>query len=396
MIPRIRRVYIQNFRSIDRTVVDLEPLTVLVGPNGAGKSNFVAALEFVQRCVVEGPEQVLRYGAPTPRWQSTLLEPPCLGFRLEIDLTPDSSAIYSFLLQNDIPRSLVVREYCSVLKNGVEVSGFEVAEGNFVREIAGIRPQLSIGRLALAAASAVPEFRPIYDLITEIFTYSIQPKDVVGVVGNVGPLETLAETGRNAPAVLRALQESSPEDHARIERLMARAVEGITGVRTRVSEGWQTIEFTKNLGADQPSLFLAHEMSNGTLRLLGLLLTVYQPRRPAVLIVEEPEATVHPAIAELVMQVFLDASRRQQVILTTHSPDLLDAKELSDEQIRVVSQRQGRTVIAPLGRASRQAIRDRLYTPGELLRLSELDDDAEGALAAAAAYDPFAEIPAST
>src|SRR6185295_16614816 len=395
MIPRIRRIYIQNFRSIDRTVVDLEPLTVLVGPNGAGKSNFVGALEFFQRCVTEGLEQVFRFSTPNPRWHVELEQPP-LGFKVELDLSPDATAVYSFLIRPDIPEPLVERETCSVFHAGVEIAGFEVADGNFVREISGIRPQLSGGRLALAAASAVPEFRPVYDLIAGILTYSIHPKEVCGFSGSTAPNDTLSTKGSNAPAVLRAIQEKFPEVHARIERLMAQAVGGITGIRTKLGEQWQSIEFMKDLGDDQPSLFLAHEMSDGTLRLLGLLLAIYQPRRPSVLVIEEPEATVHPAIAELVMQVFLDAGRRQQVILTTHSPDLLDAKELSDDQIRVVSQQHGRTVIAPLGRASRQAIRDRLYTPGELLRLAELDDDADGALAAAAACDPFAEMPAST
>src|SRR5947199_113098 len=109
-------------------------------------------------------------------------------------------------------------------------------------------------------------------------------------------------------------------------------------------------------------------MSDETLRVLGLLLALYQPHHPSVLLIEEPEANVHPAAAEIVTQVLLDAAHDQQVLITTHSPDLLDFKEVSEQQIRVVSRDPSRTIIAPMARASRQAVVERLYTPGDLLR----------------------------
>ena len=71
-------------------------------------------------------------------------------------------------------------------------------------------------------------------------------------------------------------------------------------------------------------------MSDGTLRVLGLFLAAYQAGHPSVLGIEEPEATVHPAMAEVVTEVLLDAAHDQQVLVTTHSPDILDYKELKD------------------------------------------------------------------
>ena len=95
--------------------------------------------------------------------------------------------------------------------------------------------------------------------------------------------------------------------------------------------------------------------------------------------IEEPEATVHPAVAELVFDVFLDAAQERQVLMTTHSPDILDSKTLKDSQIRAVTMKRGKTSISPLAASSREAIRERLYTPGELLRLDELEPDSETA-----------------
>jgi hypothetical protein len=65
------------------------------------------------------------------------------------------------------------------------------------------------------------------------------------------------------------------------------------------------------------------------------------------------------------------------VIITTHSPDVLDNKEIKDEMLRVVSKENGRSVIAPISSASRTAVRQHLYSPGELLRMDELNPEIE-------------------
>jgi predicted ATPase len=397
MIPGIRQVQIQNFKSIERAVVDLAPLTVLVGQNGAGKSNFVESLTFLQQIVSTGLEQALRYRSfLLPEWMVWEWgKHRMVGLRVELELADGSRADYAVELRVDFGTPPTVsRERCRVEKASGLEAVFEVAEGHFVREIAGIRSQLVPDRLALFAASATEDFRPVYDFLTSIRAYSILPKEVNGSLRPADSGMVLVPEGSNAASVLKAIIERSPEDHARIVRLLGQAVEGITAVKVEESAGKQLyLRFEKNIGDERPIPFSGYSMSDGTLRLLGLLLAVYQPSRPSVLMVEEPEATVHPAVAQLVTEILLAASNERQVLVTTHSPDILDAKELSDDQIRVVTQRHGRTIVAPLSKASRQAIRDRLYTPGELLRINELDEDADQAVAAAENLDLFPPLP---
>lgn len=397
MIPRIRRIQIQNFKSIERAVVELAPLTVLVGPNGAGKSNFVQALTFLQQILSVGIEQALWYRGSTllPQWVGwSSSEARFLGLRVELDLPDGLRADYAVEIRFDRgDRATVSRERCRVDGGARPEAVFEVAEGHFVREIAGIRSQLEPDRLALFAASATEEFRPIYDFLSSIRDYSIVPGQV-NSFRKEDPRTSLERDGGNAASVLKTIIERRPEDHARIVRLLGQAVEGITsvGVHERTGGG-SLLDFHKDIGLESPGWFSGFAMSDGTLRLLGLLVAVYQPSRPSVLAVEEPEATVHPAVAQLVTEILLAASHDLQVLVTTHSPDILDAKELSDEQIRVVTQRHGRTIVAPLAKASRQAIRDRLYTAGELLRINELDEDADQAVAAAEGLDLFPPLP---
>lgn len=397
MIPRIRQVQIQNFKSIERAVVDLAPLTVLVGPNGAGKSNFVESLTFLQQVLSEGIDKILKLSSSTlvPQWLPwSRIQDRFFGLRLDLELSDGVRADYSVEIRfGRADRPTVSRERCRVERPSEEEAVFEVTEGHFVREISGIRSQLVPDRLALFAASATDEFRPVYDFLSSIRDYSVVPTQV-GSLRKEDSGKSLERAGSNAASVLKAIIERSPEDHARIIRLLSKAVEGITSVGVRETDGGPLLlEFHKDVGLERPGWFLGSSMSDGTLRLLGLLLAVYQPSRASVLAVEEPEATVHPAVAQLVTEILLDAAHDRQVLVTTHSPDILDAKGLSDDQIRVVSQRHGRTIVAPLSKASRQAIRDRLYTPGELLRINELDEDADQAVAAAEGLDLFPPLP---
>jgi hypothetical protein len=75
------------------------------------------------------------------------------------------------------------------------------------------------------------------------------------------------------------------------------------------------------------------------------------------------------------MDALREASLHTQVIATTHSPDLLSEVDLERDGLLVVVSRDGNTRVAPVDEASVEAVRQHLYTPGELLRLDQLQPD---------------------
>jgi predicted ATPase len=79
-------------------------------------------------------------------------------------------------------------------------------------------------------------------------------------------------------------------------------------------------------------------MSDGTLRALGVLTAVFQRARvPLVLVgIEEPEIALHPGAAAVLRECLVVASRHRQVVVTSHSPELLDAREWKADQLRAV------------------------------------------------------------
>ena len=380
MPPHIQQAQIKNYKSIGQAVVDLGRFTALVGTNGAGKSNFIDALAFVAECLSSSIEMAFknRGGIGAVRRRSGG-HPYHIGLRLSLDLGEGAVADYSFqIAAKPKERFHISHERCHVRRPLEPDSSFEVENGRFIREIAGLRPQVATDRLALYAASATEEFRPVYDFLTSIRLYSIEP-------GRLRELQDpdlgdfLKPDGSNAAAVLKQLRDRHPDRYARICRLLADVVAGVESVDYKAVGQKETLLFKQDVGLRDAWEFGAINMSDGTLRVLGLLLAAYQTQPASVVAIEEPEATVHPAASELLIQVLLDASHERQILITTHSPDILDSKDLRDEQIRVVFKQRGQTLIAPIAAASKQAIREHLYTPGELLRSNELDPDRKAA-----------------
>jgi len=392
MIPCIQQVQIRNYKSIAQLSVNLEPFTVFVGPNGSGKSNFIDALAFVQECLSESIELAFknRGGIAAVRRSSTG-HPTHLTIRLVLNLGDDLFADYVFeIAAKPKEKFSVARERCVVQKLMGQSHSFEIENGRFTTEIPGIRPKVAADRLALFAASATEEFRPVYDFLTSMRFYSIVPVRL-RELQEPDAGDFLERDGSNAAAVLKRLQEEAQGNgqYDRVCRLLSKVVNGITKVEYRAIGQKETLQFKQDLGLEHPWTFNALNMSDGTLRVLGLLLAVYQPGPYSVVAVEEPEATVNPAVAEVVVEVLMDAAHEKQVLLTSHSPDILDYKELTDTQIRVVAMEHGRTLIAPVSQAGRDAIRERLFTPGELLRSGELSPDPEAAEQAAQQLNLF-------
>jgi len=376
MISRIREVHIRNYKSISQAVVQLGDLTLLVGPNGAGKSNFVDALSFVQQCLSGSIELAFknRGGIGAVRRRSGG-HPTHIGIRLILDLDSTTVADYSFEISaRPQERFHVANERCVIDHLMGSKHRFAVKNGEFQEAISGIRPRVAPDRLALFAASATDEFRPVWDFLTGMRVYSIVPERIRDLQ-EADPGISLNTDGSNAAAVIKRLQEEDSASYERLCRLLSSVVTGLASVGYRALGQMETLEFRQDVGLKDAWAFDALNMSQGTLRMLGLLLAVYQTENPSLLAIEEPEATVHPAAAEVITSVLLDAAKRTQILITTHSPDILESKDLGDDQIRVVTKEEGRTLIAPLSSSSRLAIREKLYTAGELLRTNELNPD---------------------
>jgi len=113
-------------------------------------------------------------------------------------------------------------------------------------------------------------------------------------------------------------------------------------------------------------------MSSGTLRALGLFLAIFQERTPTLLAIEEPENSMHPGATSVLLDLLKYACSQSQVLITTQSPEVLDANWIKDENLRVVSWNSGRTIVSDVPAASKKALQNHLMTAGELFRSEAL------------------------
>jgi len=158
-------------------------------------------------------------------------------------------------------------------------------------------------------------------------------------------------------------------------------VSGVQKVDAKPIGSKETLEFRQQMaGSKHPWRFLAANMSDGTLRAVGVLVALFQSSngqglKVPLVGIEEPEVALHPAAAGVLLDALVDASRNTQVVVTSHSPELLDDNRIASESILAVLADEGITKVGPLNEVGKSALRDRLYTPGELLRLNQLAPD---------------------
>src|SRR5262249_21897061 len=129
----------------------------------------------------------------------------------------------------------------------------------------------------------------------------------------------------------------------------------------------------------KPITLNASSMSDGTLRTLAALVAAFQIvlpyGYPGLVAIEEPETSLHPAAMRALVDALDEATGRTQVLLTTHSAELLDNPTIKPDNVRVVEMIDGQTVITPVDEASREIVRRKLDTLGELERQDRLETD---------------------
>lgn len=412
--PVIIRLRVKNFRSLADVDVSLEPLTIFVGQNGSGKSTIIDALRFMRDAISRDLDAAImdRGGMSAVRRWSAKGRP--YDVTMQVDLRygdPDQSALqegadtawtasYGFTLGSESRGEFRVKwERLEIQYRGQPAQVLEVRDNELIDfpsnliELAtqrlpfgGSRPTAASGlglprlaslltsptttaegELALASSS-----NPVFEFLRSASFYTIYPDALREPQKPANPYP-LGERGQNLATVLRELKRAKTADFSdNLRDALVRVVEGVHDYSVRQVGGYLVTNLHHTVAEDGrqgPAFELAQE-SDGTLRMLGILTALYQePPRP-LLTIEEPELTIHPGALGVLCDVLAEASMRSQVLITTHNPDLID--HFSTDLLRIVAKTYGVTQIGQISANQRNAVAERLFSPGELMRIDGL------------------------
>jgi predicted ATPase len=375
--PVIRNLSLQGFRSFVKERIEFDNPTFLVGRNGSGKSNVVDAFALLAESMTSTlSSAVARRGGVASVFHRTPFSQRPLDFGLAVDFGPLDPKVeggrFAFLAEAHPNLGFTVtRESCSV--QGASPASFDRQGGMSLPGLNLPVPHAEPSSLLLPSAGGLESFAPVVRTLSEIRAYTIDPAKLrEPQVPDSG--SALHPQGENAANVLRNIQQSSPQDLERIQEFLAAILPYPMEVHAVQQGPRLSLEFHQKSGG-RTLVLDASSISEGTLRILGLILAVFQRPAPSVLLIEEPETSLHPGSLGLVLDLIQAASYNSQVIVTTHNPELLDlGKWIEERHLRIVYWEDGATRVSRIGRASREALQEHLMGAGELLRSNLLDE----------------------
>lgn len=323
--PFLKEVHISNYLSLRDVALPLKPLTVLVGPNASGKSNVLNALMFLNWMIrAEAPPSVDLIHKLM--WAG---EASYITFQLKAEVQ-GVPAEYEFEIRADSESRLACEK---LFVDNVDVISVQDGQGYVKDEDGRNKTTYQSGKLALKSAGDYGD-KPITSLFTEFVRdwefYDFQPRIMRGRVTRIDqfiPVEPMATRGSpqlddDGSTLAELLSHWFENDRERFE-IISRSLEKSTNISIdhRVIDEEPRICLSEGYKNPIP----LQGASDGTLRLVAYYTLLNQPELPPLIAIEEPERNLHPGALHDIAAVLERIAEQSQVIITTHSSQLLDA-----------------------------------------------------------------------
>ena len=365
----ISRITTKNYRNlVNEDGIVLSNLNILIGSNGSGKSNLVGILEFLKNCLTPSSDldsrgitafqnalsklgyNILDAGIKKPAKVSLEFEFPNLHTQSEIKF---SLALYVDKVVSIAEESLEhtksingsERPFFYYKSHHQQVGSSMVSINNKDKQGLHFEKQsqvptdelslLAIPKLLTEQGTFSPEQVPLYKIYSDLSDavkkwqfYNANEMDLAKIRGaspKVGSSDmVLAKSGENLPTVLDNITNHIKYGIDFDERIN-NAMKEILPMTRRIKTSREGMSLTVQwYFEDMEVPFYLDDMSDGTVRMLCWATILHSPILPTLLVIDEPELSLHIAWMGILANWIKQASQKTQIIISTHSPDLLD------------------------------------------------------------------------
>ena len=325
---KLSSLVVQNYQSLRNVSIELGDLTVFIGANASGKSTILDALRLLAEAV-----QMRDFSAPmanrgglldlswkgqefgTIRLSATTMENWGRRFTWGTQLSTQSDGspyVHEFV------RMILPNQPPSEILNSSNGLGYwwSGSEGQLVN----LQQQPTACALASASVDTSFPARDIADFVGRWGFFDPSPL-VLRLDWSTSSPGSFDTHGRNLGKTLYDISKSSPEVFEKI----VSATRSVLGLPAKIE--FRQFEDRFYFAQNEPGLLYPVNqwgVSSGTLRVLALMTALYGQPSGSLIGIEEPENYVHPAALSSLVEHLLDARKRVQIMLTTHSPLLLD------------------------------------------------------------------------
>jgi len=401
---RIKRMHVKNFKSIKEMEIEFSSLTMLVGANASGKSNIINVFRFISNCMTFGVDNAISLQGGMPYLANVCLDKKTpIEIEFEIDFSDDDWVRMPAqndeleesigLLLKDIKYSFAIKPNnkgfgYSIAYDNVELNfeclDTEIEAATFEGMSIGATYNLSFSRKSsrskvvmnrdVKANSKIKEYlaKSLETRAERFFNYRINENEnkkelmlrnipillpptfnedffikifdfnpkVLKKPSSMASKNELEEDGSNIAKVLDAILRNK-ESKKELKAIMKDFLPFVESIDIEKNFDMSFyFSMTENFSKNS---FPANYLSDGTVSVLALVISLFFERYDSITILEEPERNIHPRLIAKLIHAAREASSQRQVIITTHNPEFL--RQALIEEVRFVKREEGFTVV---------------------------------------------------
>jgi len=348
---KIEKIRLKNFKVFqDVTIENIPAFCVIVGANGAGKTTLFDVFDFLKDCLTYNVTRALQARGGFQEVVSRGHESENIELEIQYRLPlTGKERLVTYLVEIGLhnKRPAVVREVLRY-KRGAYGSPYQFLkfaygkgeavtnEEDFSKTDEELnREEQDLGAVDILAIKGLGQFQKfkaanaLRQMIESWHVSDFHIDAARGAKEAVGEYEHLSASGDNLQQVALNLFENHRDVYERILEAMRQRVPGVNQITTQDTvDGRLVLQFGNGIFKDP---FIDRFVSDGTLKMFAYLVLLHDPRPHPFLCVEEPENQLYPRLLPELAEEFRTYSRKGgQVMVSTHSPDFLNATEVGE------------------------------------------------------------------